>query len=161
MSAKASSRGNNDGDNAAGGVALVFLFMVYVVVQVIIHLIWWILASLLVVASGLVVLAILREQGRRKQAYAAYAAVMAARADEQNNWTLHGDDRGIYGTQGARLMQAVRNGTPPPTFPSPPPGPALIAPPQPWSTGRLTAMIAAVTATAGLGAFLFVNHPWV
>ena len=30
--------------------------------------------------------------------------LLAARADQQHNWVLQGDDRGIYGTEGAKLM---------------------------------------------------------
>jgi hypothetical protein len=36
--------------------------------------------------------------------YSRYWDGLAARADEQHNWVLQGDDRGIYGTEGAELM---------------------------------------------------------
>ena len=32
---------------------------------------------------------------------------LAARADQQHNWEMQGDDRGIYGPQGADLMHYI------------------------------------------------------
>jgi hypothetical protein len=34
-------------------------------------------------------------------------ALPAPRADQQHNWVLQGDDRGIYGPQGAELMHYI------------------------------------------------------
>jgi hypothetical protein len=92
-------------DEADGrGFGLLLLF------GLVIKLIWWILAVLVLVLAFFVVRAILRENRRRKARYAQYVAAMSARADEQNNWAIQGDDRGVYGTYGARLMSAVRSG---------------------------------------------------
>jgi hypothetical protein len=50
-----------------------------------------------------------REQrGLRQRANAA----IAARADQQHNWVMQGDDRGIYGPPGAQLMRVVQAPTP-------------------------------------------------
>lgn len=43
------------------------------------------------------------ERELRRQANAA----IAARADQQHGWVMQGDDRGIYGPQGARLMHFI------------------------------------------------------
>jgi hypothetical protein len=32
---------------------------------------------------------------------------LAARADQQHNWVMQGDDRGTYGPQGADLMHYI------------------------------------------------------
>jgi hypothetical protein len=34
-------------------------------------------------------------------------AAIAARADQQHSWVLDGDDRGVYGVDGAKLMRYV------------------------------------------------------
>ena len=75
---------------------------------------WWLVA--LVVA---VVLAVKFGPGiyRRYQASAAAerrrVAELAARADEQHRWVLRGDDRGVYGPDGAQLMYYIRSGDQP------------------------------------------------
>ena len=48
--------------------------------------------------------AIVRESRLRADLAAAHRDALAARADQQHNWVLQGDDRGIYGAQGAELM---------------------------------------------------------
>ena len=35
-------------------------------------------------------------------------AAIAARADQQHNWYVQGDPRGIYGPDGAKLMRQIR-----------------------------------------------------
>ena len=85
-------------------------FGILLLIGLVIKLIWWILAALVLVLAFLVVRAVLRENQRRKARYAEYVAAMSARADEQNCWAIQGDDRGVYGTYGARLMSAIRSG---------------------------------------------------
>ena len=46
-------------------------------------------------------------RGKRRAAHAQYYKQLAARA-EQHKWVLQGDDRGVYGTEGARLMGIIR-----------------------------------------------------
>jgi hypothetical protein len=42
------------------------------------------------------------EAERRRQ------AEIRARADQQHNWVMQGDDRGVYGPAGAQLMRDIR-----------------------------------------------------
>lgn len=37
-------------------------------------------------------------------------AALVRRADQQHAWVLQGDDRGIYGPAGAKLMRDIRGG---------------------------------------------------
>jgi hypothetical protein len=73
-------------------------------IGIIIKFIWWILAAVALVALFFVGRAIVRWYDKRMAAYALYRDGLAARADQQHNWVLVGDDRGIYGTEGAQLM---------------------------------------------------------
>jgi hypothetical protein len=41
---------------------------------------------------------------KRSAERARYRQAIAARADQQHNWVLRRDDRGIYGVEGAELM---------------------------------------------------------
>ena len=99
---KNKKKSSGEGDGRGFGLLLL--------IALVIKLIWWILAVLVLVAAFFVVRAILRENRRRKALYAQYVAAMSARADEQNYWAIQGDDRGVYGTYGARLMSAIRSG---------------------------------------------------
>ena len=49
--------------------------------------------------------AILRANARQRATLAQRQNELAARADQQHNWVMQGDDRGIYGPQGADLMR--------------------------------------------------------
>ena len=70
----------------------------------VIKFIWWILGAVVVVGLFFLGRAIARWYGKRSAECARYWEGLAARADEQHNWVLRGDDRGIYGVEGARLM---------------------------------------------------------
>ncbi|HME49036.1 hypothetical protein [Mycobacterium sp.] len=52
----------------------------------------------------------MRENRKRADALAHRNAEIAARADQQHNWVMQGDDRGVYGPEGARLMHHIRSG---------------------------------------------------
>lgn len=106
MTQKNRPRKSAQSDDRGKGLVI----LVGIVVYVIVHFIWWILAALVLVVTGLIVRAIVREQLRRKKSYDAYVAGMVGRADEQSDLFLRGDDRGIYGTQGARWMSAIWKG---------------------------------------------------
>ena len=106
MASKNTRRKSSHNDGQGMGLLIVAGGVIWVIV----HLIWWILAALVLIVTGLVVRAILAEQRRRTTAYAAYVGAMADRADRQNDLFMQGDDRGIFGTQGARLMSAIRKG---------------------------------------------------
>jgi len=43
----------------------------------------------------------------RVAAYRAGQAALVSRADQQHNWVLAGDDRGVYGEAGAKLMRDI------------------------------------------------------
>ncbi|WP_407689475.1 hypothetical protein [Mycobacterium sp. HUMS_1102779] len=94
MSASRSGSGGGFG----GFVAVLLL------IAVIIKLIWWILATILLVGLFFLVRAVVRWYGERAAARARGRQELAARADQQHNWVLRGDDRGIYGPAGAALM---------------------------------------------------------
>ena len=92
-------------NKSSGGSGAVFA--VLVLIAIVIKFIWWILGGLALVALFFLVRAVVREDRKRRLAYAAYCAQLAARADQQHNWVLQGDDRGIYGPEGARLMRLI------------------------------------------------------
>jgi len=89
------------------------------IIWIIVKLIWWIVGAAALVGLFFLVRATVREGRRRADLKAAHWAAVAARADQQHNWVLRGDDRGIYGPAGAELMHYLY--------------PALNAP---WRTGR-------------------------
>ena len=43
----------------------------------------------------------------RVAAYRAGQAELVSHADQQHNWVLQGDDRGVYGEAGAKLMRDI------------------------------------------------------
>jgi hypothetical protein len=77
------------------------------IIWVIIKLIWWIVGAAALVGLLFLGRAIVRWHAKRDAEYARYREGLAARADQQHNWVLRGDDRGIYGVEGARLMHYV------------------------------------------------------
>jgi hypothetical protein len=84
------------------------LLGVLLIVGLIIKFIWWILGAAAVVGLFYLVRAIVRENRRRTDALAHYHAEIAARAYQQHQWVMRGDERGIYGPAGARLMRDIR-----------------------------------------------------
>ena len=88
--------------SAGGGFA--GLFGLLLLIGIIIKFIWWILGAVALVAMFFIGRAAVRWYDKRSAARALYQARLAARADQQHNWVLRGDDRGIYGTEGAKLM---------------------------------------------------------
>ena len=80
-------------------------------IGIIIKFIWWILGAVALVALFFIARAFVRWYDERRAAEARYRDELAARADQQHNWVMRGDDRGIYGTEGAKLMHYLyRNG---------------------------------------------------
>ncbi len=73
-------------------------------VAVVIKFIWWILGAMVLVGLFFLGRAIVRSCDERAAALASYRREVAARADQQHDWVLRGDDRGIYGPEGAKLM---------------------------------------------------------
>lgn len=84
------------------------LFGALLIIGLIIKFIWWILGAAALVALFFLARAIARWYAAREAEYARYRAGLAVRADQQHRWVLRGDDRGIYGVEGAELMRQVR-----------------------------------------------------
>ena len=96
----ARSSSSSDGGGAA-------VFVLFLAIWFVVKFIWWIVAGLALVAGFYLVRAILRAEQARRAAFTAYCAEIAARADQQHEWVLSGDDRGIYGPTGAALMREI------------------------------------------------------
>ena len=58
---------------------------------------WWIVAIAAVVAAAWFGLRAWNASQERAAAKAKADAALAARADQQHNWALSGDDRGVFG----------------------------------------------------------------
>jgi hypothetical protein len=92
--------GSGSGSGGGFGALLGLLLLVAFIIK----FIWWILGALALVALFFLGRAIARAYAKRSAEYARYWEGVAARADQQHNWVLQGDDRGIYGPEGAELM---------------------------------------------------------
>lgn len=110
---------------SGGGGGFVGLIGVLFIVGLIIKFIWWIIGAAALVGLFYLVRAILRADARQRAALAQQMNELAARADQQHDWVMQGDDRGIYGPTGADLMHYVEQ---------PGPGPARIQRPGPART---------------------------
>jgi lysylphosphatidylglycerol synthetase-like protein (DUF2156 family) len=65
---------------------------------------WWIIAIAAVAALVWMSQRAFREIAAAEAAEARRLAAVAKRADQQHSWVLAGDDRGMYGPDGAQLM---------------------------------------------------------
>ena len=83
------------------------MFGLLLLIAVIVKFIWWILGAAALIGLFFVVRAVVRENRKRRHAYSRYCATIAARADQQHQWVMQGDDRGIYGPEGAELMHSI------------------------------------------------------
>jgi hypothetical protein len=90
------------GNGGLGGL-LGLLFLIAIVIK----FIWWILGAAVLLGLFFLGGAIVRWYSKRSAEYARYWDALAARADEQHSWVLQGDDRGIYGIEGAELMHVL------------------------------------------------------
>lgn len=88
--------------SSGGGFA--GLFAVTLLLAIIVKFIWWILGAAALVGLFFIGWAIVRWYDERGAANARYRNELAAHADQQHNWVLQGDERGVYGTEGAKLM---------------------------------------------------------
>ncbi|OBF61105.1 hypothetical protein A5787_01665 [Mycobacterium sp. 852002-50816_SCH5313054-b] len=75
------------------------------IIWIIIKLIWLIAGAAALVGLFFVVRALVREGLRRAELRAAHRTAVRFRADQQHRGVLRGDDRGIYGVEGAELMR--------------------------------------------------------
>lgn len=94
---------------SSGGIAALIGLLV-VVVWLIIKLIWWILGAAALLALFYLARVLMRENRKRRNAIAQYRAAIAAQADQQHQWVMQGDDRGIYGSECAPLMHYLEQG---------------------------------------------------
>jgi len=92
---------------ASSGGGLGALLAVALVIWVIVKLFWWLVGAAAHVGLFFLARAIARESSKRAELKAAHRAAVAARADQQHTWVLQGDDRGIYGVEGAELMHYI------------------------------------------------------
>ena len=77
------------------------------IVGLMIKFIWWIIGAAALVGLFYLIRAIRRANARQRATLAQRMSELAARADQQHNWVMQGDDRGIYGPQGADLMHYI------------------------------------------------------
>ena len=80
------------------------LLGVLLLIAVIVKFIWWILGAAALVGLFFLARAVVRSYDKHSAEYARYREAIAARADQQHDWVLRGDDRGVYGPEGAALM---------------------------------------------------------
>jgi hypothetical protein len=91
--------------SSGGGLGAVI--GVLFVIGLIIKFIWWIVGALALVAVCYVIRAVVRQGNVAAAAWNQRMAEIAARADQQHNWVMQGDDRGTYGPDGAPLMRFI------------------------------------------------------
>jgi hypothetical protein len=96
---------SKSGAGSGGGAAA--LVVVAVIIWVIVKLFWWIVGAAALVGLVFLARAIVRWHAKRAAEYARYREGLAFRADQQHRWVLRGDDRGIYGVEGAELMHYI------------------------------------------------------
>lgn len=104
MASRHRSRSDSSGSLGA-------LFGLLLLIAVIVKFIWWILGAAVLVGLFFIARAVMRQNRKRRDASARYCAAITARADQQHQWVLRGDDRGIYGPEGAELMHFVHRPT--------------------------------------------------
>ena len=92
---------------ASSGGGFGALLGLALIIWIIVKLFWWIVGAAALVGLFFLVRAVVRESRKRADLKAAHRAAIAARADQQHNWVLQGDDRGIYGPAGAELMHYI------------------------------------------------------
>ena len=86
------------------------MFGVLVLVAIIVKFFWWILGAIALISLLFLARALIRENRKRRDALARHYAEVAARANQQHQWVMQGDDRGIYGPEGAELMHYIHSG---------------------------------------------------
>src|SRR5262245_794298 len=104
---------------SGGGGGFTGLIGLLFIVGLIIKFIWWIIGVAALVGLFYLIRAILQANARQRAALDQRMNELATRADQQHNWVMLGDDRGIYGPQGADLMHYIEQ-------------PGAVAPPTQW-----------------------------
>jgi hypothetical protein len=72
-------------------------FGTLIIVALVFHLIWWIVAAVGIAALTVSLLAAAFYAAHLVDARAARLAGLRARADQQHQWVMQGDERGIHG----------------------------------------------------------------
>lgn len=91
--------------DSSGAVAAVF--GVLLLVGVVITYYWFFIAAGTAVGLFFAVRALIRREQERRLAAAREAEEIAYRAERQHRWAQRGDDRGVYGVEGAELMHSI------------------------------------------------------
>jgi lysylphosphatidylglycerol synthetase-like protein (DUF2156 family) len=78
------------------------------IVAFVLHFIWWIVGAGVVVAAAWFAVRVRRAWLVAEDAERRRRAEIIARADQHLRWMLAGDERGIYGPDGAALMRDIR-----------------------------------------------------
>ena len=107
-----SRRGYRSG---SGGGGFAGLIGVLIIVGLIIKFIWWIIGAAALVGLFYLIRAILRANARQRAILAQRMSELAARADQQHNWVMQGDDRAGLRAAGRRsdaLHRTARRGGP-------------------------------------------------
>jgi hypothetical protein len=99
-------RRTRNGSSSTAGAFLVVLLVIGLVIK----FIWWIIGAAVLVTAFYIARAIWRGQRARQDALARSRAELVARADQQHEWVMQGDDRGIYGPECAPLMHFIESG---------------------------------------------------
>lgn len=138
--------------SGSGFVVFIGLGLAAWLILFIIRHIWVILGGLVFIGSIYAARAILRENARRRDAYARYCAGLAARADQQDDWVAAGDDRGVFGPKAVALMSYIRSGGKAtlPTLDAPAPDSV----PAPLTLSRQAAAPAMVASGVGMALLL-------
>jgi hypothetical protein len=95
--------------SGSGGSGFAGLIGVLFIVGLIIKFIWWIIGAAVLVGLIYLIRAILRANARQRATLAQRMNELAARADQQHNWVMQGDDRGTYGPHGSDLMHYIES----------------------------------------------------
>jgi ABC-type transport system involved in cytochrome bd biosynthesis fused ATPase/permease subunit len=78
-------------------------------VVVLAHFIWWIAAAVALITLAALLLVVWFHSAHRVDVRARRRAELAAHAGQQHQWVLQGDERGVYGPDGAQLMHYIRS----------------------------------------------------
>jgi len=97
------------------------LLLLLVLVAIIVKFFWWIVGVVVLIGLFLLMQELMKERRQARDARLRHYAEIRARANQQHQWVMQGDDRGIYGPECAPLMQYIQyGGTQAPSTTGPP-----------------------------------------
>ncbi|OBB77131.1 hypothetical protein [Mycobacterium sp. 852014-52144_SCH5372336] len=94
------SRGSDSGGAAA-------VFGLLILISVVITYYWVFIGIGVAIGLFFAVRGLVRREQERRLAAAREAEILAYRAERQHRWARRGDNRGIYGVEGADLMRSI------------------------------------------------------